>query len=456
MISSIHTNDLIAAIATPSGIGALGIIRLSGKGALEAADTLFRSKKKLSKTDGYQIHLGYFMDGAEILDQVLASVFRAPQSFTGDDTVEFSFHGSPYILQRAMEILIESGVRQARPGEFTQRAFLNGKLDLSQAEAIADLIAAENHTTHAFAMQQMRGGYSQKLAFLRQELLNFSSLIELELDFSEEDVAFANRSQLTDLLQKLHTELSELVQSFALGNALKKGIHTVIAGRPNAGKSTLLNTLLNEERAIVSEIPGTTRDTIEDTLHIHGVQFRLVDTAGLREASDTIEQQGVMKTLEEIKKSVLLLYVYDVTVMTPADVLHEVESFLHEGLRVILVGNKTDLLPAIPEPFYQHQHFISAKSPLTLEALKEDMYQWASGGQSSADAMVVTNIRHYESLYNALQAVEHVQEGMTAGLSSDLLASDLRQAWEALGEIVGDISPDEVLDVVFSRFCIGK
>lgn len=448
--------DVIAAIATPAGPGALGIIRLSGEGALEYADRVFRGARRLATSQGNRLHVGLFMDSDTVLDQVVASVYKSPQSFTGDDTVEFSFHGSPYILQRAMEVLVELGVRPARPGEFTQRAFLHGKLDLSQAEAIADLIAAESRTSHAFAMQQLRGGYSQKLSALRSELINFSALIELELDFSEEDVEFANREQLKNLLHSLHQEISQLAGSFALGNALKKGIHTVIAGQPNAGKSTLLNALLNENRAIVSDIPGTTRDTIEEMINIKGIQFRLVDTAGLRQTIDSIEQQGVQKTIEEINKGVLLLYVYDVTTMTPAEVMHEVEGFVRDGLHVILVGNKTDLLASAPEPFYAQQRFVSAQNGLSLDALKEDMYVWASAGTSSADAMVVTNVRHYHALISALQSIELVQQGLLDHTPTDLLASDLHSALDAIGSIVGIISPNEVLDAVFLRFCIGK
>jgi len=449
-------NHIIAAIATPPGIGAIGVIRMSGDGCIALADKVFTSKQSLIHSSGYRAHYGKFMDGEAVLDEVIATVFRAPHSYTGEDSVEFSFHGSPYILQRALQILIEHGARLARPGEFTLRAFLNKKMDLSQAEAVADLIAAENQRAHQLAMQQLRGGFSKKLAELRQQLVDFAALVELELDFSEEDVEFADRTQLKKLVLQINDEINALLQSFTLGNAIKKGIQTVIAGRPNAGKSTLLNALLEDERAIVSDIPGTTRDTIEENLNIHGVNFRLIDTAGIREATDTIEFIGVQKTLQEISKSTVLLYVYDVTQLSKEEVLNDVKQLTHEGLKVLIIGNKVDLLTTQPETFSEQQVFISAREKKDIDYLKERLFEFVMEGGVQEGQILVSNIRHYEALMRSGEMLNKVLHDLETKTTGDFLAMDIRQALHYLGEIVGQVTTDDLLDSIFSRFCIGK
>lgn len=448
--------DIIVAIATPPGIGAIGIIRMSGSGCLSLADKVFSGKKKLEKSSGYRAHFGKFMDGETILDEVIATVYRAPHSYTGEDSVEFSFHGSPYILQRALQLLIQRGARLARPGEFTLRAFLNQKLDLSQAEAVSDLIAAENESAHKIAMQQLRGGYSKKLAELRQQLIDFAALVELELDFSEEDVEFADRSQLKTLIVEINKEISALLQSFTLGNAIKKGIHTVIAGRPNAGKSTLLNALIEDDRAIVSDIPGTTRDIIEENLNIHGVNFRLIDTAGIREATDTIESIGVKKTLQEISKSTVLLYVYDITQLSTKEVLQDIEQLRHEELKVLIIGNKVDRLSAIPEPTLPHEVFISALEKKDVELVKDTLFKLAMDGGIQEGQILVSNIRHYEALMHSKEMLDKVLHDLDSRITGEFLAMDIRQALNYIGEIVGQVTTDNLLDSIFSRFCIGK
>lgn len=448
--------DIIVAIATPPGVGAIGIIRMSGPGCLSLADRVFFGKKTLKNSPGYRAHFGKFWDGDTILDEVIATVFRAPRSYTGEDSVEFSFHGSPYILQRALQILIHHGARLARPGEFTLRAFLHQKLDLSQAEAVTDLIAAENESAHKIAMQQLRGGYSQKLAMLRQQLIDFAALVELELDFSEEDLEFADRSQLKTLILQINSEIQSLLQSFTLGNAIKKGIQTVIAGRPNAGKSTLLNALLEEERAIVSDIPGTTRDTIEENLNIRGVNFRLIDTAGIREATDTIESIGVQKTLQEISKSTVLLYVYDLAELSKDEVLHDIAQLKHEGLKVLVVGNKVDQLTETPESFIENQVFISAREKRDIEFLKDRLFELAVEGGIREGQILVSNIRHYEALIRAAEMLNKVLHDLDSHVTGDFLAMDIRQALYHIGEIVGQVTTDDLLDSIFTRFCIGK
>lgn len=448
--------DIIVAIATPPGVGAIGIIRMSGPGCLSLADRVFSGKKSLENSPGYQAHLGKFWDGDRVLDEVIATVFRAPRSYTGEDSVEFSFHGSPFILQRALQVLIHHGARLARPGEFTLRAFLHQKLDLSQAEAVTDLIAAENESAHKIAMQQLRGGYSQKLAVLRQQLIDFAALVELELDFSEEDVEFADRSQLKALVIQINNEIQTLLQSFTLGNAIKKGIQTVIAGRPNAGKSTLLNALLEEERAIVSDIPGTTRDTIEENLNIRGVNFRLIDTAGIREATDTIESIGLQKTLREISKSTVLLYVYDLAELSKDEVLQDISQLKHEGLKVLVVGNKVDQLTETPESFIENQVFISAREKRDIELFKDRLFDLAVEGGVQEGQILVSNIRHYEALMRAAEMLNKVLHDLDSRVTGDFLAMDIRQALYHIGEIVGQVTTDDLLDSIFTRFCIGK
>lgn len=460
----LQSHDTIVAIATPPGIGAIGVIRLSGASSIEIADIVFKSKKSIRSASGYSILFGKFIDGEEILDEVLVSIFKNPHSYTGEDSVEFSFHGSPYILQRALEVLIENGVRMAEPGEFTKRAFLNGKLDLSQAEGVADLIASENKTSHDIALNQMKGGFSSEIKKLREKLIEFAALIELELDFGEEDVEFANREDLKATVRKINSVVHELRSSFKLGNVIKNGIQTVIAGRPNAGKSTLLNALLKEERAIVSEIAGTTRDTIEEVLHIKGVSFRLIDTAGIREATDTIEAIGVQKTFDEIKKSSILVYVYDATTITQDEVKEDLAKLIHPELQITVIANKKDevekmhddLKKSVEDAIPNHHLFISAKESTHIIQLTNLLYEKGIGNELQSQQTIVTNARHYEALLHAGKSLDKVLSGLDANISGDLLAMDIRQSLFALGTITGEVDVEDLLDYIFSKFCIGK
>jgi len=460
-------NDSIAAIATPQGIGALGIIRISGHNAIEKAGILF-PKKDLNAVQSHTLHYGPLVYENELIDEVIVSVFKAPHSFTGENSVEITCHGSSYILQKIMEALVRIGVRPAQPGEYTMRAFMNGRMDLSQAEAVADLIAAESGAAHKTALQQMRGGFSKQIKELRQQLLDFASLIELELDFAEEDVEFADRKTFVDLLNIIETEVKKLADSFKLGNAIKSGVQVVIAGRPNAGKSTLLNALLNEERAIVSEIPGTTRDTIEDVIIIDGIKFRFIDTAGIRESTETIERIGISRTLEKIKEADIIIYLYDINT-TIAEILEEDLATIPEGKKVILVGNKADQLPNtidhLPKNNGQWSMVngqwsisLSAKTGQNLESLKKMLVESLDleTELQSANNTIVTNVRHYNSLLNILKAIDSLKEGIRNNITTDLLASDIKTALYALSEITGEITNDEILGNIFGKFCIGK
>ncbi len=476
-----HLSDTIVALATPPGVGAIGVIRLSGPRAIDIVAEVFKGKD-LRKQKGHTVHFGSLHDGDQLLDEVLVTLFRAPHSYTGEDVVEVSCHGSPYILQQAIELFIRKGARMAQPGEFTLRAFLNGKMDLSQAEAVADLVAANSAMAHRVAIQQMRGGFSQKIHQLRQRLIDFASLIELELDFSEEDVEFANRDQLRQLIGQILTLIEELIQSFRLGNVIKRGVPTVIAGRPNAGKSTLLNALLAEERAIVSDIPGTTRDTIEEVLNIHGVEFRLIDTAGIREAQDQIEAIGVEKTLEKVRQATLLLYVFDVGQTTIDEVLSDLEKLHNPELRLLVICNKMDTNPyfkpewlinpadpAIPSTLFRQRPTKKPDIPLdpsqivTLSALhgmnipylKEKLFEMVMEGRS-LESPVVTNARHVEALEKAAESLRDVLKGLDEGITSDFLAMDIRRALTFLGEITGEVGVEDLLGNIFSKFCIGK
>jgi tRNA modification GTPase len=458
-----YKEDTIAAIATPNGTGALGIIRISGPRAIEKANLLF-PQKDLLQVKSHTLHFGPLMANDELIDEVLVSVFRAPRSFTGEDSIEISVHGSPYILQKTMEALVHLGVRPAEPGEFTMRAFLKGRMDLSQAEAVADLIAAESEAAHRTALQQMRGGFSQKIKALRQQLLYFASLIELELDFSEEDVAFADKEMLKKLLEEIYNEVNRLVESFRVGNAIKSGVKVVIAGRPNAGKSTLLNNLLNEERAIVSEIPGTTRDTIEDVMVIDGIKFRFIDTAGIRESTDVIEKIGVARTFEKIKEADIVIYLYDIN--SGPDELKEDLEFLEQQIpasKIIAAGNKADLVQGtsaekkIKDLFDIKNVIISAKEGRNIDALKSALIEKLQlPDHINANETIITNIRHYNSLVNILKAVNQIEEGIDLGITGDLLAADIREALRSMSEITGEITSDEILGTIFSKFCIGK
>jgi tRNA modification GTPase len=474
--------DTIVALATPPGVGAIGVIRLSGKAALQIVSAVFKGKN-LTEQPSHTLHFGTIKnDEGQVLDEVLVSVFRGPNSYTGEDTAEVSCHGSPFILQKIIELFVEKGARLAQPGEFTLRAFLNGKMDLSQAEAVADLIASSSEGSHSVAMRQMRGGFSHEIQRLREELVNFASLIELELDFAEEDVEFANRPQLKVLVQKIHTYIQAFIQSFKLGNVLKTGVPTVIAGRPNAGKSTLLNALLNEERAIVSEIAGTTRDTVEEVLNINGVEFRLIDTAGIREAQDQIEAIGVEKTMEKIGQAALLVYVFDVVETKIDEVLNDVESLRSENTEMIIVCNKMDKLPSykpewllnpsdpeINDFFFANgqpssksavkpEQFItlSAKNSMNVPYLKERLFNTIVTQKVSGENTVVTNARHLEALQKAAGSLDDVLHCLDTGITSDFVAMDIRRALAYLGEITGEVGVEDLLGNIFSKFCIGK
>jgi tRNA modification GTPase len=450
--------DTIVALATPAGIGAIGVIRLSGTGAMTIANKVFRGKD-LTKEVSHTIHFGQIADGDIVLDEVLVSLFVAPRSYTRENVVEISCHGSNYIIGSIIKLLIKNGARAAKPGEFTLRAFLNGSLDLSQAEAVADLIASNSKASQQIAIQQLRGGFSSQLQVLREQLLQFASLVELELDFSEEDVEFANRGQLKQLIADILRIISRLVESFELGNAIKQGVNTVIAGRPNAGKSTLLNALLNEERAIVSHIPGTTRDTIEEVLNINGINFRLIDTAGIREATDTIEQIGVQRTMEKISQSALLVYVYDAVSITIEELNSDLQNLQKPGLTMLVVANKADLLDedqlsALPHT--QSAIVISAKEKQHIDELKDKIYSSAIKFELTGNETLVTNIRHLEALQKTQEALSRVLTGIDTQVTSDFLAIDIKQALHYLGEITGTVTTDDLLDNIFSKFCIGK
>lgn len=456
-------NDTIAAIATPQGVGAIGIIRISGSNAISVCQQFFKGKN-LDKAASHTIHYGHIVDGSNIIDEVMASVFKAPRSFTSENSVEISCHGSPFILEKVMQIILKSGVRLAEPGEFTMRAFLNGRIDLSQAEAVADLIASNSDASRKVALQQMRGGFSSEIAQLREELIMFTSLIELELDFGEEDVEFADRNKLIELIDKLQTKLQPLIHSFQLGNVIKNGVNTVIAGRPNAGKSTLLNALLNEERAIVSDIAGTTRDTIEEVLNIKGIQFRLIDTAGIRDAQDKIEGMGVELALSKIKLSSVLVYVFDVITLSPEELWSDLTKLSLENQKLIVVANKMDLNPYTkPENFYKegliNTHNLvttSAIHKMNIEALKNTLFELVSVDDFE-NQTIVTNLRHFEALKLSSEALADVKQGIETGMTGDLISLDLKRALIQLGNITGAIDVDtDILGAIFSNFCIGK
>jgi tRNA modification GTPase len=463
--------ETIVALATPSGAGAIAIIRLSGKNALAIASHVFQSvsKKDLVKQKTHTIHLGFIADGQKVIDQVLVSIFKNPHSYTGEDVVEISCHGSTFIQQQIIQLLLRNGAKMAQPGEFTLRAFLNGKLDLSQAEAVADLIASDNEASHQIAMQQMRGGFSNEIAKLREELLNFASLIELELDFAEEDVEFADRTQFADLLNRIEFVLKRLIDSFAVGNVIKNGIPIAIVGEPNVGKSTLLNTLLNEERAIVSDIAGTTRDTIEDELVIDGIGFRFIDTAGIRETKDVVESIGIQKTFEKIEQAQVVLFLVDslqFTVDSLKSLRVETEKIKNKfpSKPIVVVANKADLLTEIEISKLEEQLTtynlqlvtISAKQKTGIDELKATLLSFVNTGALRNNETIVTNSRHYDSLLKALEEIAKVRYGLEQGISSDLMAIDIREALYYFGEITGEVTNDELLGNIFANFCIGK
>lgn len=460
-------DTIITAISTPAGIGGIAIIRLSGKGCIELTDTIFKSPKgnKLIEARANTIHFGSIIKNETILDEVLVSVFRSPHSFTGEDIVEISCHGSLYIQQNILQLLISVGASLAKPGEFTQRAFLNGKMDLSQAESVADLIASSSAATHRLAMNQMRGGFSNKLIELRSELLNFTSLIELELDFSEEDVEFANREHLKEAALQIEKHIKKLADSFSLGNAVKTGIPVAIIGETNAGKSTLLNLLLHEDKAIVSDIHGTTRDVIEDTINIQDLTFRLIDTAGIRDTTDEIETIGIERTFKKIEQASIVLWVADCeTINEHIEELYQKVQPVVGDKKLILVFNKVDIISAerkaekekllikeIPERI-----FISAKYEQGTNLLEDILVRTANIPDINEQDIIVTNIRHYEALQKALISIQRVSEGLDLNISGDFLSQDIRECMYYLGEITGQISTDEILGNIFGKFCIGK
>ena len=449
-------------MATAQGVGAIAVIRLSGSKAIETTQRLFQAKNKtidLNLVPSHSIHLGYLKDGDKILDEVLVSIFKNPHSYTGEDVVEISCHGSIYIQQAIVQLFIEKGMRHAEAGEFTLRAFLNAKMDLSQTEAVADLINSQSEAAKNIAIKQLRGGFSNDLKKLREKLIHFASLIELELDFSEEDVEFADRLELIKLVEESLDYISELIASFKLGNAIKNGINTTIVGRPNAGKSTLLNALLNEERAIVTEIAGTTRDTLEEVLNIDGIQFRFIDTAGLRDTTDTIEKLGVKRALEKVRLSNIYLYLFDIAALSLAEVKADLKE-LPTDIPRIIIANKTDLASKTKLQDFKDLDrdllFISAKNDKHTNTLKDALFSKLNLNLLATTPTIVSNARHYEALRKTEAALLQVKKGLKNKISGDLLAIDLRQALYYLGSITGEISTDDLLGNIFSRFCIGK
>lgn len=467
-------DETIVALATPPGIGAIGVIRVSGTAAYAVVGALFVSKD-LSAQPSHTLHVGLLKEGEEVLDEVVVSLFRAPRSYTGEDVIEISCHGSPYVQQRVIEALLRRGARLARAGEFTQRAFLNGKLDLAQAEAVGDLIASQSSAAARTALHTIRGGFSQALRDLREQLISFSALIELELDFSQEDVEFADRTQLYHLIEEASTTTGALLQSFRLGNVIRNGVSVAIVGRPNAGKSTLLNALLNEERAIVSEIAGTTRDTIEETLNIGGILFRLIDTAGIRQhTSDVIERIGVGRSLEKMEQADVVLYLYDVH--DPVGEIVEVrKELMAKGKAYLLVGNKVDVSfgagldaddsgagvaaavsSVAPQVRFAEEVLISARAGRGIDVLKQRLVDLVLQGEAAGDGTIVTNARHFEALQKVSASLEVIHKGLDELLPGDLLSLDIRHCLHYLGEITGEITTEDRLGYIFGKFCIGK
>jgi tRNA modification GTPase len=461
--------DNIIALATPTGIGAIGVIRISGRNAFTLANPFFRSihGKNLEEQKSHTILLGHIIEKNKVLDEVLLTVFKGPNSYTGENVVEISCHGSPYIQQEIIQLFLRNGCRIATPGEFTLRAFLNGKLDLSQAEAVADLIASDNEASHQIAIQQMRGGFSNKIKELRNELLDFASLIELELDFSEEDVEFANREKFNELLTRIQTILKRLIDSFAVGNVIKNGIPVAIIGEPNVGKSSLLNILLNEDRAIVSEIAGTTRDSIEDEINVGGFGFRFIDTAGIRETADVVEGIGIKKTFEKIRQAQVVVYLVDASKFRFENTVAEIQKIeeAHAGKQLLIVLNKIDQVDDVEkskilEEFKMRRESnvlpLSAKTGEGIEELKNRLLEFVNTGVLRNNDTIITNSRHYDALLKALSEIDKIKSGMAEGVSGDLLAIDIRQALSYFGEITGEVTSDDLLGNIFQNFCIGK
>lgn len=452
-------DDTIVALATPPGIGAIGVIRLSGKRSFEIINSLFPSKDLLSQPS-HTLHVGYIKENGKDIDEVVISLFKGPKSYTGEDVIEISSHGSPFVQQQIINACISKGARLAKPGEFTQRAFLNGKMDLAQAEAVADLIASNTSASQKSALHNIRGGFSSELKELRERLIRFSAMIELELDFSQEDVEFADRKQLNELIEELSNSTNKLVNSFQLGNVIKNGVSVAIVGRPNSGKSTLLNALLNENRAIVSEIPGTTRDTIEEVINIDGIIFRLIDTAGIRaHTADSIESAGIARSIEKIKTSDLVINVFDPATLDLDDV-HTVQWEINNvNPQLLLVANKIDEYNEIEmrEKFADAEViYISAKAGKHLEVLKEKMIDKVLAGRVHTESSIVTNARHYHALKEVQKSLQDIKTGLDNKTPGDLLSLDIRRCLSYLGEITGEVSNEDMLDYIFSKFCIGK
>ena len=452
-MNNLIQEDTICALATGGGLSAIAVIRLSGKEAIKITNTIF--SRDILNVKSHTIHFGTISKNNKIIDEVLVSIFKNGKSYTGEETVEISCHGSTFIQNKILQLFINEGCRMATAGEFTMRAFRNGKLDLSQAESVADLIASESESAHQTALKQLRGGFSNELQEMRRKLIDFASLIELELDFSEEDVEFADRKQLEKLLDALSQELKKLIQSFKLGNVIKNGIPVAILGAPNVGKSTLLNTLLNEEKAIVSDIAGTTRDAIEDNLNIKGFTFRFIDTAGIRETSDTIENLGIKKSLEKAEISNIVLFIIDADAKLSKQLLELEKIKGITRLKLLLVINKIDLNPQIKKDF-KDAIFISAKKNQGIEALKERLLTFVNTAHLSNNETIITNLRHYEELQLTLNEIKAVRGGLDSGLTGDFLAINIRQALFHLGSITGEVTSDTLLGNIFGKFCIGK
>lgn len=457
MLENLSTwNDTIVALATAPGVGAIAVIRLSGFNAIDIVDAVF--SKKLDSKASHTVHFGKLMDGNNVIDEVVVTLYRAPRSYTGEEVVEISCHGSPFIQDSILQLLQTAGARLAKPGEFTQRAFLNGKLDLAQAEAVADLIASNTEATRNTALYNLKGGFSSELQLMREKLIKFSALIELELDFSQEDVAFANKKELEVLVGQLQLKTQSLLDSFKLGNVIKNGVQVAIVGKPNAGKSTLLNALLNENRALVSEIPGTTRDTVEEYLNIQGVLFKLIDTAGIRGMTeDSIEQMGIEKSREKILAADIVIALFDVNDVSKEQI--DLWKKDIDAAKLILVGNKMDLVKDVKilqDPIFENILTISAKAKQNLLALENNLYQISVGDGLKKEGTIVTNARHVASLKRLLMALNDVETGLLNEVTGDLLALDIRQALHYLGTITGEITNEDQLDFIFSKFCIGK
>lgn len=466
MISNLSKNDTIIAPTTAPGMGAIAVIRISGPEAIEKTNAHFKkikSSKSLLEQASHTVHFGNIYDGEKLVDEVLVTLFKGPNSFTGEDTIEISCHGSTFIQQQIIQLFLKKGVRMADAGEFTMRAFMNGKLDLAQAEAVADLIHSTSEATHELALKQMRGGFSSQIEELRQELLNFASLIELELDFSQEDVEFADRTEFRNLINRIQTSIKQLLSSFALGNVLKNGVPVAIVGEPNVGKSTLLNALLNEDRAIVSDIAGTTRDVIEDEINIKGINFRFIDTAGIRETKDTIESIGIEKTFEKMDQARIVMHMLDAqgtSIEEIENLYAEFRSKYGEEKAVMIVINKIDLseldLKSVSDDIQKHLFPISAKEKENIDDLRNRLHDLIQLGEISTTDVIISNNRHYDALNRANESLDQVNWSMDNHIASDLMAIDIQTALQALGEITGQITNDDLLGNIFGKFCIGK